>query len=77
LNIPAGTKKITIAYPSYIRDINSIKYIEGLNAEIKSIFQKSLLDISGANNYNPIEYKIYTYIPSIPFSSNATYNIII
>ena len=77
INIPAGTKKIIIAYPSTIRDVSSIKYVEGLNAEIKSIFQKSLLNISGANNYNPIEYKVFVYIPDVPFSNNATYNIVI
>ena len=77
LNIPAGTKKIIIAYPSTIRDVSSIKYVEGLNAEIKSIFQKSLLNISGANNYNPIEYKVFVYIPDVPFSNNVTYNIVI
>ena len=77
LNIPAGTKKIIIAYPSTIRDISSIKYVEGLNAEIKTIFQKSLLNISGANNYNPIEYKVFVYIPDVPFNNNATYNIVI
>lgn len=77
INIPAGAKKIIIAYPSTLRDISSIKYVEGLNAEIKSIFNKYLLNISGANNYNPIEYKIFVYIPDVPFSNNATYNIII
>lgn len=77
LNISAGANKVIIAYPSVIPDISSIKYVEGLNAEVKSIFKKSLLDIAGANNYNPIEYKIFTYIPDVPFSNNATYNIII
>lgn len=77
IEIPVGTKKITIAYPATIRDISSIKYVEGLNAEIKTIFQKSLLNISGANNYNPIEYKVFVYIPDVPFSNNATYNIVI
>ena len=77
LDIPAGTQKIIIGYPSTLRDMSSVNYIEGLNAEVKGIFQKTLYNISGANNYNPIEYKIYTYIPDVPFSNNATYNIII
>ena len=77
INIPAGAKKVIFAYPSTIRDVSSIKYVEGLNAEVKSIFGKLLLDVSGTNNYNPIEYKVFIYTPSIAFSNNATYTITI
>jgi hypothetical protein len=77
ISIPIGTKKVTIAYPATIRDISSILYVEGLNAEIKSIFTKTEVIVEGANNYAGINYKVFTYVPAEQFSTSATYTVTI
>lgn len=60
VTIPVGAVRIIIAYPADLRDLTSIKDVNGLNAEILSGFTKlpNVL-IEGANGYNSIEYKIY------------------
>ena len=77
INIPAGAKKVIFAYPETLRDVNTVKYVEGLNAEVKSIFGKSVVEVQGANGSSMINYKVYTYVPAAPFGSNATYNVTI
>lgn len=77
INIPAGAKMVTISYPAYLEDISSIKHVEGLNAEIKSVFNKTLINVERANNYLAISYKVYTYIPVSPYENTATYSVTI
>ena len=77
INIPSGAKMVIFAYPSSLRDLLSVVYVEGLGAEVKGVFVKSTITVTGANDYLPIDYKIYTYIPASPFSATATYNVTI
>ena len=58
--IPVGALRVLIAYPATLRDVTSIKDVNGMNAEIKSGFALSRVQVEGANNYSAIEYKIYT-----------------
>ena len=58
--IPVGALRVLIAYPATLRDVTSIKDVNGMNAEIKSGFSLSRLQVEGANAYSAIEYKIYT-----------------
>ena len=60
VNVPVGAMRVVIAYPATLRDVNSIKDVNGLNAEIASGFTKSTMDITGANGYKAISYKVYT-----------------
>lgn len=73
--IPLGTQKVTFAYPETIRDVLSVKYVEGMNVEIKDIFVKTVVNVEGAEGGNGINYKVYTYVPAAPFGANATYNV--
>jgi hypothetical protein len=77
INIPTGSKKVVFAYPETIKDVSSVKYIEGLNAEVKGIFGKSTIQVQGANGLAAINYKVYTYVPAAPFGDNATYSVTI
>lgn len=78
LNIPVGAKKVIFAYPATLRDVSSIQYVEGMNAEIKGIFgSPKTVTVYGANSYNAISYKVYTYTPAEAFSAAATYKITI
>lgn len=59
IDIPVNALRVVIAYPSTLRDITSIKDVNGLNAEIASGFTKRTLSVAGANNYTAAEYKVY------------------
>ena len=74
INIPIGATNVVFAYPATLQDISSVKYVEGLDAEIKDVFVQSNVSVEGLNGYNPINYKVYIYTPVEPFSAVATYN---
>ena len=59
ISIPVGARSVIFAYPSSVRDVNSVQDVNGLNAEIKTAFTQVLVNVAGANGYNPIEYKVY------------------
>ena len=77
INIPEGSTNVVFAYPSTLRNVSSVKYVDGLNAEIKGIFTQTLVNVEGLNGYSAIPYKVYKYTPAIPFSASATYTITI
>ena len=77
LNIASGTTRIVIAYPATLEDVSSIKYVELGNAEVKDTFVETLVNVEGANSFTAISYKVFTYLPSVPFGANATYNVTI
>lgn len=77
ISIPVGATKIIFAYPSHLRDVSNVLYSEGMNADIKSVFKQSKINVYGASSYNPIEYKVYTYVPVVPISDDINYKIII
>lgn len=60
ITIPVNALRVVVAYPATLRDITSIKDVNGMNAEIASSFTKQLVDVEGNNNYTAIGYKIYT-----------------
>lgn len=60
VSVPVGAVRVVIAYPATLRDVTSIKDVNGLNAEISSGFTSVTMDVEGANNYKPIPYKVYT-----------------
>ena len=60
VSVPVGALRVVIAYPATLRDVTSIKDVNGLNAEIKSGFTKSTVSVEGANSATAIDYKVYT-----------------
>ena len=74
VSIPVGSKKVVIAIPSTL-NISSIKYVEGLNAEVKSVFSIGTVNVEGNNNYTGIDYKVYEYAPASPFSAVCHYTV--
>jgi hypothetical protein len=73
INIPAGTTRVMFAYPATLRDVSSVKYVELGNGEVKDTFTQTLVDVEGAAGFTAIQYKVYTYIPAIPFGDAVTY----
>lgn len=59
VDVPVGALRVVVAYPATLRDITSIKDVNGLNAEIKSSFVAETISVAGNNSYKPIDYKVY------------------
>lgn len=77
INIPTGATSVVFAYPTTLGFVSSVKYVEGLNAEIKDIFTMSNVSVYGANTYGAINYNVYRYVPAEAFTSTATYTVTI
>ena len=59
ITIPVGAMRVVFAYPATLRDVTSVKDVNGLNAEMSSAFRKSTLSVEGLNNFQGINYKVY------------------
>ena len=81
INIPIGAKMVVFAYPAtyptILRDVTSVIYVQGLMADVKNIFTQTTVSVEGASGYSVTNYKVYTYVPASPFTDVATYNVTI
>lgn len=77
INIPVGSRTITISYPASLGDITSVKFVESLNAEIKSAFVKSTVNVEGANGATAIPYNVYTQVSPVEFNNISQYDVTI
>ena len=77
VDIPINALRVVIAYPSTLRDITSIKDVNGLNAEIASGFTKQTLSVEGANGYTATTYKVYVMDYAKPNDKANKYTITI
>ena len=77
INIPVGATRVQFAYLSTLRDVNSVKYVELSNTEVKTNFTQTLVNVEGANGYLAVSYKVYEFIPVEPFTIAATYQVTI
>ena len=59
ITLPVGAQSVVFAYPATLRDVTSVKDVNGLNAEIKGAFTKSVVQVEGANAYTAKDYKVY------------------
>lgn len=77
LNIPAGTARVVFAYPATLRDVTSVKYVELGNGEVKDTFTLTTFNVEGAAAFTAIGYKIYSYVPAMPYGDAVTYQVVI
>lgn len=73
ISVKQGQTRATFAYPATIRDVSNVKYLEFNDDESKIFFTQSIVAVEGANGFNPIDYKVYTYIPDQQFPSDMTF----
>lgn len=76
LHCEPGDTRLTFAYPAYVRDPYSV-ISKKLGYDIVDIFEKSIIRVKGANGYQDIEYKVFTYIPDVPYGESDEYTIMI
>ena len=77
INIPTGAVRVVFAYPATLRDVNSVKDVNGLNAEIKSAFKQSTMTVAGAGEDVGIEYKVYITDFAEPVAKANSYKVTI
>ena len=77
IQVPVGANKVVIAFPSTLGDLKSVKFVESMNAEIASVFNKTAIQVEGANAYTSTEYNVYQYVPAVEFSQVSTFNVTI
>lgn len=77
VSIPVDAQRVIIAYPATLRDVTSIKDVNGMNAEIKTGFTQSTVEVEGANGYSAIQYKVYTMDYASPNDTANTYTVTI
>lgn len=73
ITILAGSTRVAFAYPATLRDVNSVKYVENSNSEVKGSFDLTLVNVEGANGFTAISYKCYEYVPAVSPSVTMTY----
>lgn len=59
LPVKVGAKYICFAYPASLREVSSVKDVNGMSAEIKSAFSSTTVSVAGANGYSAIDYRVY------------------
>lgn len=75
--LPVGAVRVVFAYPATLRDITSVKDINGMNAEIVSAFRKETITVAGAENDAGISYKVFTTEFAAPLEAANSYKVTI
>lgn len=77
VEIPVGALRVVIAYPATLRDVSSIKDVNGMSAEISSSFTPQTVQVEGANGFAAIDYKVYTLDFANPNDTANTFTVTI
>lgn len=77
VNVPVGAMGVIIAYPATLRDLTSVKDVNGMSADITSVFlqKQTTVEVSGANGYMPKEYKVFRQDFAKPNDTANTYSV--
>lgn len=75
ISLPAGAQRVVFAYPASLREVNSVKDVNGLNAEIKSAFTMNTVKVAGANEYAPQDYRVYITDFAAPLEKANSYTV--
>lgn len=77
VTIPVGALRVIFAYPATLREVTSVKDVNGLNADITSAFTQSSVDVEGVGAYLAIPYRVYTLDFANPNDVKNTYTVTI
>ena len=79
INVAVGQQYIVFAYPSSLRDVNNVTYVEANDSGMASNFEKLVIDVAdarcGANGI--MSYKVYTYEMAVPAAAPMTFKVTI
>lgn len=77
ITIPVGAMRVVFAYPATLRDVTSVKDVNGLNAEISGAFTNQVVSVEGLNGFQGIDYKVYITDFAEAVATANTYNVTI
>ena len=77
ISVPVGALRVVFAYPDTLREVTSVKDVNGLNAEIKSSFKSTVVAVNGANGYTAKSYRVYYLDYANPNDKANTYKVTI
>ena len=79
INVAVGQQYIIIAYPSSLRDIDNITYVEANDKGMAANFTKSEIQVADARGGTNglMTYKVYTYAMTVPAAAAMTFNVTI
>lgn len=75
--VAIGQQYVIFAYPSTLRDVNQVMYVETNDTGMASSFDKTLVEVQGAEGFQEAEYKVYTYRMAIPAAAAMTFKVTI
>lgn len=79
INVAVGQQYIVFAYPSSLRDVSNVTYVEANDSGMASNFEKLVIDVAdargGANGI--MSYKVYTYEMAVPAAAAMTFKVTI
>lgn len=75
--VAVGQQYIIFAYPSSLRDVNQVMYVETNDIGMAPNFTKTLVEVEGANAFAATEYKVYTYRMAAPAAATMTFRVTI
>ena len=79
VNVAVGQQNIIFAYPSTLRDVNNVTYVEANDPNMKDNFTKTTVQVADARGESNglMEYKVYTYHIAAPAEAAMTFNLTI
>lgn len=79
VNVEIGQQHIVFAYPSDLRDVNNVTYVEANDGNMASSFTKTIIDVADARGgENGMKsYKVYSYAMAIPVTTPMTFRVTI
>lgn len=79
INIEVGDQHIIFAYPSSLRDVHEVEYVEANDINMGDSFIKHLINVADARGgeMGMKEYKVYTYQMASPAQAEMTFKVTI
>lgn len=75
--VAIGQQYIIFAYPSTLREVNQVMYVETNDTGMAPNFDQALVQVEGANGFTSTEYRVYTYRMGIPAAATMTFKVTI
>lgn len=75
ISVSAGDTSVEIAIPSY-KNLVTAQFVGALTSIQTQTFlnTETTVSVEGAEGKYPTNYKVYRYVPTVPFASSAVYN---
>lgn len=79
IKVAVGQQYVVFAYPSTLRDVNNVTYVEANDGGMAQNFAKTIIDVADARGgeNGKMEYKSYSYHMSVPAAAPMTFKVTI